>query len=161
MAAIIASVRKYSFTARIERGPRGGAFVRFPHDVESEFGIKGTVPVKVICEGFSYTGSLMPCGGRQHVLGILKAIREKAGRQLGDTIRIQLWPDESDRTVEVPSDLAGLMKKHGVRDFFDALSFTHRKEYCRWITEAKKEETRAARLTKSIDMMRRGIRTPG
>jgi uncharacterized protein YdeI (YjbR/CyaY-like superfamily) len=103
----------------------------------------------------------MPCAGQQHVLGVLKAIREQAGKQLGDTVRVQLWRDESDRTVEVPSDLAGLMKKHGVRDFFDALSFTHRKEYCRWITEAKKEETRAARLTKSIDMMRRGVRTPG
>jgi uncharacterized protein YdeI (YjbR/CyaY-like superfamily) len=53
------------------------------------------------------------------------------------------------------------MKKHGVRAFFDSLSFTNRREYCRWITTAKKEETRAARLAKSIDMMRRGIRTPG
>jgi len=52
------------------------------------------------------------------------------------------------------------MKKHDVGDFFDSLSFTNRKEYRRWITEAKKEQTRAARLTKSIDMMRRGIRTP-
>jgi hypothetical protein len=35
------------------------------------------------------------------------------------------------------------MKKHDVGDFFDSLSFTNRKEYCRWITEAKKEQTRA------------------
>jgi hypothetical protein len=157
----MAVVRKYSFAARIERGPGGGAFVRFPHDVEGEFGIKGRVPVKVIFEGFAYVGSLMPCPGQQHVLGVLKAIREQAGKQPGDTIRIQLWLDESDRIVEVPSDLADLMKEHSVRDFFDALSFTNRKEYCRWITKAKKEETRAARLTKSIEMMRRGVRTPG
>jgi hypothetical protein len=147
----MAAVRKYSFAARIERGPGGGAFVRFPHDVEGEFGVKGRVPVKVIFEGISYAGSLVPSAGQQHVLGVLKAIREQAGKQLGDTIRVQLWRDESDRTVEVPSDLAGLMKKHGVREFFDALSFTNRRKYCRWITEAKKEETRAARLTKSID----------
>jgi uncharacterized protein YdeI (YjbR/CyaY-like superfamily) len=51
--------------------------------------------------------------------------------------------------------------RHGLRGFFDSLSFTNRKEYCRWITEAKKQETRAARLAKSIDMMHRGIRTPG
>ena len=53
------------------------------------------------------------------------------------------------------------MKKHGVRTFFDSLSYTNRKEYCRWITEAKKEETRAARLEKSIEMLRKGVKTPG
>jgi hypothetical protein len=154
-------MRKYSFTAKIEPGPGGGAFVIFPYDVEKEFGVKGRVPVKATFDGFAYSGSLMQCGGQQHMLGILKAIREQTGKQLGDTVRVQVWRDDGQRTVEIPSDLASLMKEHGVRDFFDSLSFTNRKEYCRWITEAKKQETRSARLTKSVDMMRRGIRTPG
>jgi hypothetical protein len=154
-------MRKYSFTAKIEPGPGGGAFVIFPYDVEKEFGVKGRVPVKATFDGFAYSGSLMQCGGQQHMLGILKAIREQTGKQLGDTVRVQVWRDDGQRTVEIPSDLASLMKEHGVRDFFDSLSFTNRKEYCRWITEAKKPETRTARLTKSVDMMRRGIRTPG
>ena len=34
------------------------------------------------------------------------------------------------------------MKKEGLLAAFETLSFTNRKEYCRWITEAKKEETR-------------------
>ena len=157
----MATMKKYSFAAKIEPGPGGGAFVTFPYDVEKEFGVKGRVSVKATFEGVAYTGSLMQCGGQQHVLGILKAIREQTGKQLGDTVRVQLWRDEIERTVEVPSDLGSLMKKHGVREFFDSLSFTNRKEYCRWITAAKKEETRVARLTKSIDMMRRGIRTSG
>lgn len=155
------AVKKYTFSARIEPGPGGGAFVTFPFDVEKEFGVKGRVPVKATFDGVAYTGSLMQCGGGQHMLGVLKTIREQTGKQLGDTVRVQLWRDESERTVAVPSDFATLMKEHGVRDFFDSLSFTNRKEYCRWITEAKRKETRAARLSKSIDMMRRGIRTPG
>lgn len=157
----MAAMKKYSFTAKIEPGPGGGAFVTFPYDVEKEFGMKGRVPVKVTFEGVPYTGSLMPCGGQQHMVGIFKAIRERTGKHVGDTVRVQLWRDESERTVEVPSDLASLMKKHDLRDFFDSLSFTNRKEYCRWITDAKKEETRSGRLSKSVDMMRRGIRTPG
>ena len=157
----MAAMKKYSFTAKIELAPGGGAFVKFPYDVEKEFGVQGRVPVKGTFDGFAYTGSLMQCGGQQHMLGILKVIREQTGKQLGDTVRVQLWRDESERTVEVPSDLASLMKKNGLRDFFDSLSYTNRKEYCRWITEAKKEETRAARLNKSVGMMRRGLRTPG
>jgi hypothetical protein len=155
------AVKKYSFTAKIEPGPGGGAFVSFPFDVEKEFGVKGRVPVKATFEGLAYSGSLMQCGGQRHMLGVLKAIRQQIGKQLGDTVRVQVWRDDGQRTVEIPPDLASLMKKHGVREFFDSLSFTNRKEYCRWITGAKKQETRAARLTKSIDMMRRGIRTPG
>ena len=50
---------------------RRGALLRFPHDVESEFGMKGRISVKAIFEGFSYRGSLMPCEGPQHVLGVL------------------------------------------------------------------------------------------
>lgn len=154
-------MKKYSFTATIESGPGGGAFVTFPYDVEKEFGLKGRVPVKATFDGLAYSGSLMRCGGPRHLLGILKAIREQTGKQLGDTVRVQVWRDDDQRTVEIPPDFSSLMKRHGVRDFFDSLSFTNRKEYCRWITEAKKQETRAARLAKSIDMMRHGIRTPG
>lgn len=154
------AVKKYSFTAKIEPGPGGGAFVSFPYDVEKEFGVKGRVPVKATFEGFAYSGSLMQCGGQQHMLGVLKAIREQIGKELGDKVRVQVWRDGSQRTVEIPADFASLMKKHAVREFFDSLSFTNRKEYCRRITEAKKQEIRTARPAKSIDMMRRGVRTP-
>jgi uncharacterized protein YdeI (YjbR/CyaY-like superfamily) len=53
------------------------------------------------------------------------------------------------------------MKAAGVLPAFEKLSYTHRKEYCRWITEAKKEETRLRRLTKAVDMLKNGVRTPG
>jgi uncharacterized protein YdeI (YjbR/CyaY-like superfamily) len=53
------------------------------------------------------------------------------------------------------------MKQEGALPFFEELSYTHRKEYCRWITEAKKEETRSARLEKAIAMLKKGIKTPG
>jgi hypothetical protein len=32
------------------------------------------------------------------------------------------------------------MKKEDVLPFFEKLSYTHRKEYCRWISEAKKPD---------------------
>ena len=65
------------------------------------------------------------------------------------------------RTVEVPPELQKLLKKEGLLPFFERLSYTHRKEYCRWITEAKKEETRQSRLAKAVTMLRDGVKTPG
>jgi uncharacterized protein YdeI (YjbR/CyaY-like superfamily) len=46
-----------------------------------------------------------------------------------------------------------------VQEFFDQLSFTHRKEWVRWIEESKKPETRATRLGKTIEGLREGRRT--
>ena len=47
----------------------------------------------------------------------------------------------------------------GARATFDGLSYTHRKEWVRWIEEAKKAETRATRLTKTVESLREGKRT--
>jgi hypothetical protein len=154
-------MKKYNFTAKIEPGPGGGAFVLFPFDAEREFGVKGRVPVKAAFEGIPYSGSLMRCGAQQHMLGILKSIQEQTGKQIGDTIKVQVWQDQQERTVEIPPAFAALLKKEKLLPTFEKLSYTHRKEYVRWITEAKKEETRAARLAKSIEMLRKGIKTPG
>lgn len=154
-------MKKYKFKARIEAESGGGAYVLFPYDTEKEFGVKGRVPIKAAFDGVVYTGSLLKCGPSQHMLGLLKSIREQIGKQPGDTISVELWKDEAERTVEVPAALEAAMKKEGVFDSFEKLNYTHRKEYCRWITEAKKEETRTARLKKAIEMLKKGIKTPG
>jgi len=95
------------------------------------------------------------------MLPILKDIRAQIGKGPGDTVEVVIKRDESVRTVEVPPEFAKLMKKEGVLEAFEKLSFTHRKEYCRWITEAKKEETRQARLAKAVAMLKAGVKTPG
>lgn len=154
-------MKKYKFKARIESESGGGAYILFPYDTEKEFATKGKVPVKATFNGVSYTGSLIKYGHPQHMLGILKAIREQIGKQPGDTIDVELWKDEAPRVLEIPTAFQAAMKKEGVLATFEKLSYTHRKEYCRWITEAKKEETRSARLTKSIAMLKKGIKTPG
>lgn len=98
----------------------------------------------------------MKYGTPQHMLGISKAIREKLGKAPGDAIEVELWKDQEDRTVEVPSDFDALLKQHGLLPSFAKLSYTHRKEFCRWITEAKKQETRERRLAKAVEMLRKG-----
>jgi len=135
--------------------------VLFPYDTGKEFATKGKVPVKATFNGLPYTGSLIKYGHSLHSLGMPKAIREQTGKGLGDTIEVVLWKDEEVRTVEVPAKFKKLMKKEGLLPVFKELSYTYRKEYCRWITEAKKEETRLKRLEKAIEMLKKGVSTPG
>jgi hypothetical protein len=154
-------MKRYSFKARIEAGVGGGAFVYFPYDVAQEFETRGAVRVRATLDGVEYAGSLMACGGAQHMLGVLRGIRERIGKRVGDTIEVVVWRDEGERVVEVPAAFAALMTKEGLLPFFEELSYTHRKEYCRWISDAKKEETRLKRLEKAIAMLKQGVKTPG
>jgi Domain of unknown function (DUF1905)/Bacteriocin-protection, YdeI or OmpD-Associated len=154
-------MKKYKFKAKIEAGNGGGAFVFFPYDTGKEFGAKGKVPVKATFNGVPYRGSLIKYGNPLHMLGVLKAIREQTGKGPGDTIEVVVWREEEARIVEVPTQFEDLMKKEGLLPVFKKQSYTHRKEYCRWITEAKKQETRLKRSEKAIEMLKKGVSTPG
>ena len=154
-------MKKYSFTAKIQPGMGGGAGVLFPYDVKVEFGTEGKIPVQATFDGVPYSGSLLRCGAPEHMLGLLKSIREQIGKGPGDTVRVEVWKDEAERTVAIPPEFARLLRKEGLQATFEKLSYTHRKEYSRWITEAKKEETREKRLAKAVEMLRAGVKTPG
>lgn len=153
-------MKKYTFQAQIQTATGGGATVLFPYDVEQEFGTRGRVPVKATFDGVPYTGTMIRYGHPQHMLPILKAIRDEIGKQPGDTIEVAVWKDDEARTVEPPAAFQKLLKKEGLLADFEKLSYTHRKEYCRWISDAKKEETRQRRIEKSIAMLKKGVKTP-
>jgi uncharacterized protein YdeI (YjbR/CyaY-like superfamily) len=61
--------------------------------------------------------------------------------------------------VEVPTDLAvALGANAGARATFEAFPASCRREYVEWITEAKREETRAKRLAQTIEWLAEGKR---
>jgi hypothetical protein len=154
-------MKMYKFKAKIIAGMGGGAGVEFPHDVEKEFGTRGSVPVQATLDGVPSRGSLMNCGMEHHTLGVLKSVRAKIGKGPGDIVDVVVWKDDEVRTVEIPPAFKGLLKKEGLLAGFEKLSYTHRKEYVRWITEAKKEETRQSRIAKAVAMLQKGVKTPG
>ena len=139
----------------------GGAGVLFPYDVEKEFGTKGSVPVQATIDTVAYRGSLMNCGMSHHTLGVLKGVREQIGKGPGDMIDVVVWKDESERNVAIPAAFKALLKKEGLLAGFEKLSYTHRKEYVRWIEEAKKEETRQRRHGKGSGDVEEGREDAG
>ncbi|WP_457096052.1 YdeI/OmpD-associated family protein [Lysobacter sp. P5_B9] len=59
----------------------------------------------------------------------------------------------------MPDDLAAALKKNArARATFDAFPPSCRREYVEWITEAKREETRARRLEQAVEWMAEGKR---
>jgi hypothetical protein len=145
----------YEFEATIQGGG-GGAFVDFPFDVREEFGA-GRVPVRCTIDGEAYQGSLVKMGRACHMLLVLKSIREKIGKQVGDDVFVVLRRDVQVRRVEVPPELRGALRDHAkARRHFEKLSYSHQREYAMWISEAKKPETRKRRAAKAVEMLEVG-----
>lgn len=146
--------KKHTFKATIINAGGGGAFVEIPFDVEAAFGAKKP-RVRAMIEGVPYRGLLTRMGGPNHILIILKGIREQIGKTFGDEIQVSVESDAEPRVVAIPKDLLKELKKDKeVKALFDRLSYTHRKEYVTWIEEAKQEQTRKRRIVKTIAMLK-------
>src|SRR5215471_4984906 len=66
-------------------------------------------------------------------------------------------PARGSQKVSVPADLkAALGKNAKAKKTFENFSYSHKKEYVDWIADAKREETRKARLKKTIQWLAAG-----
>lgn len=155
-------IKQYKFEAIIKKHETlDAAFVEFPYDVEKEFGKKGQVKVRVKIDKADYQGSLVKMKYHCHFIGITKEIRNKINKNPGDRVNIILQEDIEERTVEIPEEIKNILETdQELKLFFNSLSYTNRKEYVRWITGAKKEETKTARLAKIKEMLSAKIKHP-
>jgi hypothetical protein len=153
-------VARRSFEAVLQPRGGGGHAIELPFDPAEAFGRK-RAPVRGTVNGYPVRSTIAIYGGRAF-LGLNRQVREGAGVAAGDRITVELEPDDEPRVVDVPDDLAAAFASDaGARDAFDRLSYTHRREYVEWITEAKRDETRRVRIEKALAMLRAGTKTPG
>lgn len=142
---------KYESVIKASEIGSGGAYVEFPFHVEQEFGVKGRV--KVIChfENAEYRGSLVKMGTQCHIIGVPKEIRKQIGKNIGDSVQIRLYKDESERVIDLhPLLMAQFETDKTLQENYDKLSYSHKKEISSLLTSAKKEETVQRRLEKII-----------
>jgi hypothetical protein len=127
--------------------------IEVPDEVVEGFGAGKRVPVKVTVNGYTYDSTVARMGGR-YLVPLAKVHREAAGVAGGEEHDVTLAHDPAERTVEVPDDLAAALSDAGVRQSFDALAFTHRKEHVRSVCDAKAQATRERRIAKVVDALR-------
>ena len=126
-----------------------------PFDAKDVFG-EARPAVAGTLNGTPFRGRLSVYGGVTY-LGLNKEVRQAAGLEVGDDVEVVLDRDEAPREVEIPPELlAAFERDSAAKAAFDKLAFTHRKEYARWIAEAKKEETRERRAAKALVMLKGG-----
>lgn len=143
---------KQTFETVLEKHEKiDAAGITIPFDVEKVFGAK-RVPVKVRINGAEHRSTIVRMGGR-YMLGVPKIFRDAAGIKAGEKITVEIERDTEKRTVEMPEDLKKAISKAKLSDVWEKLSYTHQKEYANAVVEAKKEETRARRIEKTIEQL--------
>jgi len=151
-------VRVYEWKARLVGGDGdgSGAFVGFPWDPKAEFGKANLVPIRAEFDGEPYRGVIANMGEGPCLI-VLKEIRAKIGKNVGDEVSIRLWHDTEPRVIEPPADLAEAMGTvPAARAYWDKLAPSHRKQYVQWLESAKRPETRTARLAKAVALLAEG-----
>ena len=113
-------------------------------------------PVAATVNGYTWRTSVARMKG-EFVVGLSREVRQNAGVEAGDEVEVMLELDRAPREVEVPEALAAALAANpGAGAAFERLAFTHRKEYARWVAEAKREETRQRRVEQALEMIRAG-----
>ena len=138
--------------------PRGpAAAVVLAEDQVAEVGEgRKAFPVQATINGYTWAGRVSRMGG-EFLLGLNREVRTGAGVEAGDEVTVTIALDEAPREVDVPAALAQALDGDATaKATFDALAFTHRKAFARWIAEAKKDETRERRVAQALQMLREG-----
>ena len=124
-----------------------------PFDTREIWG-KAKVPVKVTINDYTWRSTVGTRGGVQYIV-VNAAARRTAGVKAGDLVTITLEPDTEKREIEVPTALQKALGAKLTQKLND-LSFTHKKEFIVWYSEAKQEDTRARRVQKLKRMLSAG-----
>jgi Bacteriocin-protection, YdeI or OmpD-Associated/Domain of unknown function (DUF1905) len=144
------------FTTQLQpRGPAAAVVLDDDQVAQVGEGAK-RFPVVATVNGYTWRTSVARMKG-EFLVGLSREARQNAGAEAGDEVEVALELDEAPREVEVPEALAAaLAADPEASASFERMAFTHRKEYARWVTEAKKEETRERRVQQAVEMIRAG-----
>ncbi|OMC68240.1 hypothetical protein BK125_27470 [Paenibacillus odorifer] len=151
----------FEFEARLVRPDTNGSwtYLTVPFDAEQIYETKSRIQVKGSLNDIPYRGTLMPHGSGKHFMVVKKELRDLAHAQPGDIVRVTMEQDHQLREIEAPEDfLDALSSNEQAEVYYNSLAYSYRKEYVSWIEGAKRPETRAARIQKSVNKLEEGLR---
>ncbi len=145
-----------SFSAVLQpRGPAAAIVLTDDQVAELGEGAKAFA-VTATVNDYTWPGRVARMKG-ENLVGLSKAIRTAAGVEAGDEVTVHLVVPRAPAAVRVPdARAAALAAEPGLRARFDALAPSHRKEFARWVAEAKRDETRDKRVAQAVEMVREG-----
>jgi hypothetical protein len=145
------------FRATVILGGKTATGIQVPDEVVEKLGSGKRPPVVVTVGGYRYRTTVAAMGG-DFWIPLAAEHREAAGVAAGQEVDVDIELDTAPREVALPDDLSAAMDD-AARTAFDGLAPSHRKEWVRWVEEAKKPETRTARIEKTVEGLKAGKKT--
>jgi hypothetical protein len=150
----LSGAHRFKSVVEQARGP-GAAVALVPPDVTAALGGLKQMRVLGTLNGEPFRTSTYPWQSRQLWVGLPKAARQAADVEVGDEVEIELARDDSPRVLELAPELAAALDAEpGLRSTFEALSFSRRRELADPVAEARRPDTRAARVDKALARLR-------
>ncbi|WP_406830812.1 YdeI/OmpD-associated family protein [Pedococcus sp. KACC 23699] len=142
------------FTAELQQTGRTTTGFEVPAEVVEGLGGGRRPKVTVTVNGATYRSSVAPMGG-SHWVGVSAENRALTGAVGGQTYDVDLELDTEPRVVEVPAELAEALASDPVaKAVWDTLSYSHQRQHTLAVDGAKAPETRARRVTKTLEALR-------
>jgi len=124
-------------------------FIPVTFDPKPVFG-KVRAAVKVTLKGYTFRSTIASMG-EGPCLPLRRSHREAAGLEGTETLTVTLELDTDARVIAVPADLAKALKASpGAQRAWSQLSYSHQREHAEAIAGAKRPETRAARVQRTL-----------
>ena len=130
-------------------GEGNHASLLIPNSVLAELGTNRRAPLIININGHTYRSTATGVGGECRVVF---PSRDRAAARIaaGDKVTVTLELETGRREVEIPEELAAALLESGLRDAFESMPYSHRKEYVRAVAEAKADETRVRRIAAAV-----------
>ncbi len=154
----------FRFNARLLENPKtegtdSWMMLNVPARVSKRFPLRGMIKVEGTMNGHPFRAALIPNTSGGHWLRVNKAMRKGAGADAGDTVKLVILEPEPEPAV--PFDLrAALNTSHEAKTLWRDLTSIGRRDWIRWINSAKRPETRARRITRTVESLSSGKRHP-
>jgi hypothetical protein len=130
-------------------------FIAIPFDPNEVWGAKQRHHITGSVNGCTVRGSL-GSDGTQFFLPLGAAWRRDNGLDAGAKVDVVLSP-EGPQSERLSPDVASTLEAEPqAKDFFEALATFYRNTYIKWIESAKRPETRAARISEMVALLKAG-----
>lgn len=128
--------------------------VDVPEEVSRALGGKGYIPVFANVQGLIARTTLVPAGNGTHRLFLNGKIRKKLGIDARSLVGVTLRRDKKPNEIAVPSDVAAALRRtSGAQKAFENTTPGLRREFLRWVLNAKHPEIRAKRIARAIPIL--------
>jgi hypothetical protein len=152
--AVRAMKTEKRFRAALEKEPGlGWTIARVPLDPAKAWPKMIRLRVRGDVNGVAFRTSLFADGAGYFLL-VNRETQKRANVRFGDSVEISLEPDLEPRPAELPDVLEALLEDEaGLREWYDGLSESTRREIGKWVLGVKSDDARMRRAQQMAERL--------